>query len=237
MRSRWYSEPAGHLAWLASFALLLGCAGSAVAHPDLATQSEHLDHALNAQPENAELLIRRGDIYRREGKFAAAEQDFAAARLLEPDNPELDFFQGRLLLDMGQPEQADELLSRWTSHHPDQPTAWLLRGDARMQMKQPLAAAEAYTQAIALSERPSPGVYLQQASALHLAGQAYWQQALAAVNSGLEKFPLEVSLLGLGMDIALESARPDLARSYFERVPIAVQALPQWQLRASQLAP
>lgn len=238
MRSRWYSEPAGRPAWLAAAAASLLCfAAAAVAHPELATQSAQLDDALEEQPASVDLLIRRGDIYRREGNFPAAAEDFSAARQLQPDNPELDFYQGRLLLDMGRAEEADELLSRWITTHPEQATAWSLRGDARMQMNQPLAAAEAYAQAIRLSDRPSPGVYLLQASALHQAGVSHWQKALAVIDSALEKFPLEVSLLGLGMDIALESGQIDLAREYFERVPTAVRALPQWQVRAASLTP
>lgn len=217
--------------------LLLWCTTAALAHPELAAQSEQLDRALKEQPTSIRLLIRRGDIYRREGNFPAAAQDFSAARKLEPDNPELDFYQGRLLLDMGRPQEADELLSHWISHHPDNATARLLRGDARMQLNQPVAAAEDYAHAIGLSERPSPGVYLLQANALQVAGQDYWQQALSVINAGLEKFPLEVSLLGLGMDIALESGQADLARKYFERVPTAVRALPQWQARAASLPP
>jgi len=217
--------------------LLLCFTAVSAAHPELAVQSEQLDHELSEQPASAELLIRRGDIHRREGNYAAAEQDFSAARQLEPDNPDLDFYQARLLLDMGSAEEADVLLGRWITLHPDQPTAWSLRGDARMQMNQPVAAAEAYARAIELSERASPGVYLQQANALHAAGPSHWQQALSVINSGLEKFPLEVSLLGLGTDIALDSAQPDLAEDYFERVPTKVRALPQWQARAARLSP
>lgn len=198
-------------------------------------QSEQLDQALKEQPASTELLIRRGDINRREGNFAAAEQDLAAARQLEPDNPELDFYQGRLLLDMGQAEQAEELLSRGIALHPGRATAWSMRGDARMQMNRPVAAAEDYAQAIGLSERPSPSVYLQQANALYVAGPEYWPQALAVIDSALERFPYEVSLLGLGTDIALESDQPDLAREYFKHVPAAVLALPQWQARAARL--
>ncbi len=227
-----------HTAWLTSIAMLLLCfAADAAAHPQLAAQSAQLDHELSEQPASAGLLIRRGDIHRREGDFAAAEQDFSAARQLEPDNPELDYYQARLLLDMGSAKQADELLSRWMVQHPDRPTAWALRGDARLQMNQPVAAAEDYARAIEMSERPSPGVYLQQANALHVAGPTHWQQAITVINSGLEKFPLEVSLLGLGMDIALESGFLQLAQDYFERVPTKVRALPQWQAREARLSP
>jgi len=217
--------------------LLFACTEPLVAHPGLAVQSEQLDEALSDQPENADLLIRRGDIHRREGNFAAAEQDFAAARLLDPANPELDFFQGRLLLDMGRAEEADAMLGHWIEHHPESASAWAVRGDARMQMEQPLAAAEAYAQAIALSERPSPGVYLLQADALRQAGPEHRQHAFAVIDSALEKFPTEVSLLGLGVDLALESGQPDLAHKYFERVPTAVRKLPQWQARQLQLTP
>jgi tetratricopeptide (TPR) repeat protein len=238
MRSGWISKANSYQVWLASMALFLfGWTGPLAAHPELTVQTEQLDEALSDQPENPELLIRRGDIHRREGNFVAAEQDFASARLLEPANPELDFYQGRLLLDMGRPEEADGLLGHWLDYHPESATAWALRGDARMQMNQPLAAAEAYTQAIALSDTPSPGIYLLQANALRQAGPEHRQQAFSAIDSALEKFPTEVSLLGLGVDMALESGQPELAQKYFERVATAIRKLPPWQARAAQLSP
>jgi hypothetical protein len=51
------------------------------------------------------------------------------------------------------------------------------------------------------------------------------------VDSGLERFPVEVSLLGLGTDIALSVDRADTAASYFEPLPAALRKLPQWQTR------
>ena len=65
-------------------------------HPELQAQIELLDIEVQQQPGNAELLIKRGDLYRREQDYAAAQTNFDAARELQPDNSRLDFFQGRL---------------------------------------------------------------------------------------------------------------------------------------------
>jgi len=200
-------------------------------HPDLLAQIENLTAELQQQPADAELLIKRGDLYRRDADYTAAAQDFTAARAIQPHHPLLDFYQGRLQLEMADPAAAEGLLKRYLAAHPEHAGAWVLLGQARLGLNQAEAAAEDYAQAIRRSARPSPSLYRLQVLALLTAGEQHWDAARMVVDAGLGRFPQEVSLLGLGTDIALAQNSPDIASGYIETLPQAVLNLERWQSR------
>jgi predicted Zn-dependent protease len=206
-------------------------AGPAGAHPDLLEQIERLDQQLARESGNAELLVRRADLHRRHEDYAAALRDFAAARAVQPDNHAFDVQEGRLRLETGDPDRADALFSSHLEAHPGHAAAWYLRGQARVAMGQPAPAALDFARAIATSDAPTPVLYRQQASALVAAGEDHWQAARDALDSGLLRHPVEVSLLGLATDIALAQAELARARDYMARLPKGLEVLPQWRAR------
>ena len=71
-------------------------------------QIEALDLKIQGQATNVDLLIKRGDLYRRHLDYSAATLDFDAAREADPDKAIWDFYQGRLLLEQGKAAEADE---------------------------------------------------------------------------------------------------------------------------------
>jgi predicted Zn-dependent protease len=200
-------------------------------HPELLAQIELINDQLAAQPQNTELLLRRGDLYRRHGDHGAAERDFATVRRLDPDNDLLDFYAGRLQLETGAPGRADESLSRYLARHPEHASAWVLRGRARLARGLPLAAAGDFAGAIAHSSRPTPSLYLQQAMALLAAGEKHLDSARAAADTGLARHPQDVALLGLATDIALVRGQGAAASGYLGTLPGALADLPQWRSR------
>lgn len=214
---------------------MTGSATPAIAHPPLSGQIEQLDDRIDATPADADALLRRGDLYRREGDFDRARADFAAARAADPARPELDYFEGRLALDAGDPGLADKLLGHYLQRRPEHAAAWMIRGDARLALGRPLEAAGDYGEAVERAARATPALFQLQASALKQAGPDYFDAALDVVDAGLERFGIELSLLGLGTDVALDAGRTQRAQQYFNRVPPAVQALPQWQARAAAI--
>ena len=227
----WCSE---HLLLTRFAGLLIGLtllAPPVWSHPELLAQIELLDIEVQQQPGNAELLIKRGDLYRREQDYAAAQKDFDAARELQPDNSGLDFFQGRLQFERGDFADADFLLSRYLAGHPEHASAWILRGHTRQALRLPLAAAQDYAQAIALSDAPSPSLYREQVLALVAAGESNYKAAREVADSGLNSFPGEVSLLGLATDIALAENDPGVAALYIQQLPDSISMLPSWQGR------
>jgi Tfp pilus assembly protein PilF len=151
-----------------------------------------------------------------------------------PDD--LAFFRGRLQLDAGQPAAAEQSFSRYLAGHPSQVKALILRAEARLELRQPMAAADDYSHAILLSESPSPELYRNNALSLVAAGEPQWPAARVVTDSGLSRFALEVSLLGLAVDIALAQDDLEGARLYFSRVPEAIRSLPRWASRSKLLA-
>ena len=215
----------------AVLAFLLALPSLAYGHPDLLLQIEDLEKQIVNAPADAQLLMKRGDLYRRHGDFDAAQRDFNEARKLNPELPVLDFYEGHLMLDSGHPAPAEELLSSYLEYDPSQVKALILRAESRLELGRAKSAADDYREAIDRSEKPSPELYRQQALALLAAGHDSWPTALSALMQGLGRYPRDVSLLGLATDIALACDQLPAARKYIDALPVEIQALPRWKTR------
>jgi len=201
------------------------------AHPDLILQIESLSEQLNTNPTDTELLLKRGDLYRRHENFPAAAKDFTAARTASPNNSLLDFYEGHLLFDSGDAEAAEQHFKKYLGNHPEHAKAWALRGETSIRLEQPESAAAYFAEAIAHAQSPSPALYRSQVLSLVSIGDTKWEEASRVVDRGLNHFGLEVSLLGLGIDIALASNQPRKAMQYLEALPETLHGLSQWQIR------
>ena len=205
------------------------------AHQDLILQIEQLDEQISIDPQNTELLIRRGDLYRRHGDWSAAEADFQMVRKIEPDHATIDFFEGRLLVTSGQDEKAIVLLTRQLEQNAQHSGAYQVRAKAHWNLHQPLLAARDYQLAINTGTRPSPSQYRSLVLSLVAAGREYSGEAIRAVDDGLNRFGGEISLLGLGFDVSLSQKEPLQAQHYLAKVPSRLRMLPQWQFRQAIL--
>lgn len=202
------------------------------AHPDLLLQIEQMGERIQDEPGNPEWLIRRGDLYRRHEDYAAAARDFQAARTLAPDHPELDFYQGRLALDNGNPGSASTLLDRFLRTHPRHAVAWRLRAEAGWQQGDFASASAGFDKAIRFSDAPSPALYREWVLTLLAAGDR--SAALDAVDRGLKQLGLEVTLLGLGADLALVERDPRRAHGYLDQLPAGLRQHPPWRDRLDE---
>ena len=219
---------------MAILVLLAGFTAQAVPHPELLAQIEILSERLRAEPENERLLLQRGDLYRRHQDYTAAERDLAAARRLTPDAPLLDFYEGRLRLDMGDAADAALLLERYLSHEPAHAIAWRLRGEALAAAGEYAKAAVSFESAIRFSAHPGPGLFQWQVLAL-LAARIPGPEVSAVIDAGLERFGPEVTLLGLGVDLALSEKETGKAQAYLALLPEGLARLPAWRDRIEAL--
>ena len=206
------------------------------AHPDLLLQIEDVSSRITADARNPDLYLKRGDLYRRHGDWLNGEKDFVTARQLDPGHVLLDWFEGRFRVDAGQLKEGDTLLSRFLEHNPRHAAAYRVRAGARSSLDQPVSAAEDYQKAIEYSARPSPSLYRALVLSQVASGSEYSAAATGSVDRGLERFPQELSLLGLGMELALANAQATRARDYLARLPAPLTALPQWRFRQALLA-
>jgi len=217
-------------------AVLLAIPVPTVAHPDLVLQIEDLTQRINAAPRDADLYLKRGDLRRRHGEYALSAADFGKARELDPNNRLLDWYEGRLALDAGDYEDADRLLSRYLEIYPEHAAAWRQRAKARVGQEAYLAAADDFSQAIAHSDHPGPGLYRSLVLSTVAAGADHAGAAEAAVEAALERFPNEVTILGLGTELALARSDTHRALLYTQRIPQHLLVLPQWRFRQAARA-
>lgn len=204
-------------------------------HTDLLLQIEQATADIEMVPTpSADLFIQRGELYRRHESWAAALADFATARDIQPGRGDLDWFEGRVHIEAGAYERGIGLVSRFIARNEPHASAYRYRALALARMGDREAAARDYAAAISVSEAPSPALYralVVEQIAAGLDGEAW-----ISIDEGLSRFPVEVSLLGLGVDLAVREGAADRALTFLERVPEPVRALPQWRLRSCLIA-
>ena len=94
--------------WLAAIGVgtTLALASPCWAHQQISLKLEQLNVEITEHPNDADLYVQRGELYRQNREWALAETDFRKAVDLTPDNPDLDFHLGRLWFEAGRPESA-----------------------------------------------------------------------------------------------------------------------------------
>lgn len=205
------------------------------AHPDLDLQIQELTRQISLTPANADLYLKRGDLYRRHRDWAKSEQDFEKVRNLDPDQPYIDWYEGRMAVAAGRWAEGDKLLSRFLQSNEKHGSAHRTRAWARWQLERPGPAAQDYASAIQYSERPAPDLYRSLVIAQYASGGDLRAQAAESAETGLQKFPGEASLLGLAVDLALADADTGRAEGYMDTLSPGLMKLPQWTFRQAVL--
>jgi hypothetical protein len=70
-----------------------------------------------------------------------------------------------------------------------------------------LLAAQDFATVIEISDKPAPSLFSANAFALIDAGGEYFSSAMKVVHSGLARFPSEINLTGIGVDLSLAQIR------------------------------
>ncbi len=215
--------------------LLVPVCSAAHAHPDLLLQIEGLTEQLERQPDNVELLLKRGDLQRRHQSGDLARADFKRVREIQADNKTIDWFEGRLEIETGRPEEGVQYLNRFLRNNPGHPIALQNRARGYLLLQRPLLAAQDFDAVIHASERPAPSLFSANALALVEAGADHFSTAMLVVQKGLVQFPAEIRLTAIGVDISLAQADTDTASKLISQLPAPIQRLPQWQTRRALL--
>jgi uncharacterized protein HemY len=208
----------------------------AAAHTDLELQIQDLSQQIAKSTPDPELLIRRGDLYRRHEDWAGAGRDFELVRKLAAEHPLIDWYEGRYKVQSGHWSEGEQLLSRFLGLQPDHSSAYHERARARWKLGRASAAAQDFEAAITTSLAPGPSLYRSLIIAQVASKDSEFASAMISIDAGLEKFPAELSLLGLGTDLSLAVADVQKSLDYLSRVPGKLNELPQWQFRRAAWA-
>ena len=217
------------------FLLFLTICPALYAHSDLSLQIDELSRQLELEPDSPELLLRRGDLQRRHESWDLARADFRRVREVQPENPTVDWFEGRMEIEAGRPLEGVEFLDRFLLTNPQQAIALQNRAQGYLQLELPLLAARDFQTVIRVSDNPAPSLFSATALAFVAAGSDYFPDAMTVTNQGLSKFPGEIVLTGIATDLSLAQADTDTASKLVRQLPASIQNLPQWQTRIALL--
>jgi tetratricopeptide (TPR) repeat protein len=208
---------------------------SAFAEADIRWQLEDLTKQIGKQPTNAQLYLSRGDLYRAQERWDAAQADFDFACALNPAIEQVDFLRGRMYLEANWPISAKLALDRFLSKQSNHVEALVLRARALSRLESRFAASQDYTRAIQLSTEPRPDLYLERAQALSAEGEAYFKEALRGLDEGIKKLgPLVTLQLG-AIDLEGKYKHYDEALARVDSIAAASPRKETWLARRGEL--
>lgn len=216
-------------AFVLGVCLTLVPASVARAHGEFDKRLERANREVAEAPESAAPLLRRSQLYRRQGEFAAARADLDRAERLSPGRSEVAYYRALLLLDEGQPGEALALLDGLLGAEPERVDAHIARARALRALDRPAEAAAAYGDAIEWARVAAPDPYLERARALAMAGPEQLDTAIAALDAGIEALGPLPALTRAAVDLEVQAARFDAALGRLER-EIARSPQPAWWL-------
>ncbi len=200
------------------------------AHGDDQLLIEALTEELAKAPE-ADLFIRRGELFRHHQEWAKAEADFSAAARLEPSLVVVDFFRARTLLESGASASALPLIDRYIAKENNEAEGWFLRGEVMAALEKPAAGAEDYAEGIRRAPNPRPEHFIRRAKLISRASPGNPVPVLTALDEGITRLGPVISLVEYA--IALELDRKEYARA-LERIAFAMEKAPRretWLVR------
>jgi len=202
---------------LAAVLIAVAIPRAARAHAGIDEEIRDVDRRIAARPGDAELVLRRGELHRIHGDFAAARADYDRARRLDPDLAAVDLCLCTMLVQEGRPKEALRAIDRFLAREPDHSGALAARGRARLALGDPAAAVEDFTRAIERApERfpPSPDLYLDRARALASLGDARLGDAIRGLDDGIARLgdPVALELYAIDLEVRRDRTEAALAR-------------------------
>ena len=211
---------------------------AAGAHAGAEEELREVDARLAASPKDAQLVLRRGELNRIRGDFAAARADYARARRLDPDLAAVDLCLGTMLLEQRRPKEALRALDRFLAREPDHAEGLAARARARLALRDPTGAAADFTRVI---DRAGPGdparpdLYLDRARALASQGKSRLDEALRGLDEGIGRLGDPVALELLAIDLEIRRHRTDAALARLDRIQARSPRKEAWLARRGEI--
>ena len=173
---------------MACVALALGCLGFvqlATAHSGLDPEIEKITAQLAKDPDSVDLLLRRGQVYRSNGKFLESLQDLERAWLLDRENRTVVLHRALTLSALGRNKEAEAALDYFLQKESDPKRVFALaeRAHIRARTGQVELAIADLTSAIQL--QPTIELYLNRGKLQESLGKL--EDAAGGYHDGLAK--------------------------------------------------
>ncbi len=202
-------------------------------HADLLPLIDLVARQIEANPKNAALYWRRGELYRLHLDWKLAESDYDRAAQLDPKLVAVDLARGKLLFETGQHERAKVELDKYLAGQPNQLDALTTRARVLVKLGQGKDAVADFTRAIEQMPRPMPEYFVERAQAQSAAGEN--EAALRGLNEGVKIFGASMTLQLYAIDLELALQHFDEALRRLETISNQSERKEKWLARRGEI--
>jgi len=220
---------------VATASAFLSAASAAWSHGDVHLQIADLTAQIEQSPRNADLYVRRGELYRVGQHWDHAQADYDRASRLDPGLAVLDFLKGRLYLEADWPHSAKAALDRYLLVQTNHVEALITRARVLNKLEQRLDSAKDYMEAIRFCTEPRPELFIERAQVLAAAGTNHFKEALQGLDQGMEKLGPLVTLQLYAIDLEIKQSRFDAALTRLDKIAAQSPRKETWLARRGEI--
>ncbi|MGH9719347.1 MAG: tetratricopeptide repeat protein [Bryobacteraceae bacterium] len=199
----------------------------------MAWQIREVSERIRRQPNDADLYLKRGELYGTLQQWDPALADYDRAAQLDPQMAAVDLARGRSLFEAGRPQAALVAVDRFLTRDPRHGEGRILRARLLAGLGRHGEAAEEFSRGLATTSRPQPEHYLERANALVKAGRA--DDALRGLDEGLGRLNDSVTLQLAAVDLEADQKRYDSALARLDRVAARSARKDPWLARRAEI--
>jgi tetratricopeptide (TPR) repeat protein len=212
-------------------AAVLLCVRPASAHDGVAGQIADLSIQIARDPHNAELVVRRADLYRATRQWNEALADLERARQLDPSLPNIDVLHAQVFSGQGRYREADRAATRCLERNAQHAEALVIRARARAALGRPREAVADFS--TALEVRSLPELYIERAgTAAAAAGPG---SAIAGLDEGIARLGPIPSLELAAITYELKLRRFDAALDRLDGISARSVRQESWLARRGEI--
>ena len=198
---------------------------SAWAHAPVEASIERLPGKVREHPDEVDLYLGRASILVAAGRPDAAVRDYQRVLSLDPHRTEAHLGLAELLLLGGLAAEAQRALNACAPQDvPLEIQKWKLQSEVLRTQNRWIDAANALDRAIEINPNPRPEDYIESADLCVTAGRP--NEALAALNRGIERLDGASALRWRAIAIAIVARRPNDALAQLDQLEKAMPNSP-----------
>lgn len=206
------------------------------AHGDLHEQIEKATKRIEQEPNNANLFLKRGQLYAQHQELDNAKSDFVQARLLNPQLDIIDLLLAKVFSENNEVDMALKHINTFLKAHPESADGLIIRSGIHQQKKDELAAQKDLELAFSNIENPHPKHYIDIAETVLRANPANSQEALMWLQKGQNQFGFDIVLKEKEIEILTISQQYEKALSTVDEVLNNFPRKEKWLFKKGEIA-
>lgn len=171
------------------------------AHGDLDLQIERISKRIEKDSGEANLYIKRGQLYNKHKEPEKAKEDYLFARNLDSSLLITDLLLAQMFADHNEANAALPYINLFLDYHPNHSIALITRAKIYQQLKQSNLCQKDLENAMTQIKEPTPTHFVSISDAVLLTDHSNIIEAMSWLKKGEERF---------GFDIVLKSKEVDL---------------------------